>query len=200
MITDPAADTTHKSIALAVVCLCVTVIVLDNTILNVALPSIADSLHANTSQLQWVVDAYTLTFASLLLSTGTIGDRFGRRGTLMVGLAIFGTGSALAAFSNDAWALVGFRALMGIGAAAIFPTTLSIITNMFTGAERGRAIGIWAALAGVGVALGPIIGGVLLEHWWWGSVLLVNVPIVILSLVLIPIFVPTSHDPARGAP
>jgi EmrB/QacA subfamily drug resistance transporter len=186
----------HKQLALAVVCISVTVIVLDNTIMNVALPSIADSLHANSSQLQWVVDAYTLVFASLLLSAGTVGDRYGRRGTLMIGLAIFGIGSLLAAFATNPWSLISFRALMGIGAAAIFPTTLSIITNMFTGAERGRAIGIWAALAGVGVALGPILGGALLDRWWWGSVLLVNVPIVIISLVLIPIFVPTSRDPA----
>jgi EmrB/QacA subfamily drug resistance transporter len=187
--------TTHKWFALAVVCVSVTVIVLDNTIMNVALPSIADSLNANSSQLQWIVDAYTLVFASLLLSAGTIGDRYGRRGTLMSGLAIFGVGSVLAAFSTGPWMLIGFRGLMGIGAAAIYPTTLSIITNMFTGKERGRAIGIWAALAGVGVALGPILGGVLLDHWWWGSVLLVNVPIVIVSLVLIPAFVPTSRDP-----
>jgi EmrB/QacA subfamily drug resistance transporter len=192
----PSEDVaTHKWLALAVVCVSVTVIVLDNTIMNVALPSIADDLHANSSQLQWIVDAYTLVFASLLLSAGTIGDRFGRRGTLMAGLAIFGAGSVLAAFSTSPWTLIGFRALMGIGAAAIFPTTLSIITNMFTGKDRGRAIGIWAALAGVGVALGPILGGALLDHWWWGSVLLVNVPIVVLSLVLIPIYVPTSRDP-----
>jgi len=189
------AGATHKWVALAVVCVSVTVIVLDNTIMNVALPSIADSLNANSSQLQWIVDAYTLVFASLLLSAGTIGDRYGRRGTLMSGLTIFGVGSVLAAFSTGPWVLIGFRALMGIGAAAIYPTTLSIITNMFTGKDRGRAIGIWAALAGVGVALGPILGGVLLDHWWWGSVLLVNVPIVVVSLVLIPVFVPTSRDP-----
>ena len=157
-------------LALAIVCLSVVVIVLDNSIMNVALPSIERALHANSSQLQWTVDAYTLVFASLLLTAGTIGDRCGRAGTLMTGLAMFGVGSVLAAFAPSATWLIAFRAMMGIGAAAIYPTTLSIITNMFEGAERGRAIGIWAGLAGVGVALGPIVGGLLLERWWWGSV------------------------------
>jgi EmrB/QacA subfamily drug resistance transporter len=192
------AQQTHyerRWLALAVVCLSVVVIVLDGTIMNVAIPSIQASLHADSSQLQWTIDAYTLVFAALLLSAGTLGDRYGRRGTLMTGLAIFGVGSALAAFSTASWQLILFRALMGVGAAAIYPTTLSIITNMFEGVERGRAIGIWAALAGVGVALGPILGGLLLDRWWWGSVLLVNVPIVAAALVLLPLVVPTSRDP-----
>ncbi len=187
--------TREQWFALAVVCLAVVVIVLDNSIMNVALPSIERDLHADSSQLQWTVDAYSLVFASLLLTAGTLGDRYGRRGTLMTGLAVFGGGSALAAFAPGVGWLIAFRALMGIGAAAIYPTTLSIITNMFEGQERARAIGIWAALAGVGVALGPILGGVLLDRWWWGSVLLVNVPIVAVSLVLLPLVVPTSRDP-----
>ncbi len=191
---EPEAAPREHWIALTVVCLSVLVIVLDNTILNVALPSIERSLHASSSQLQWTVDAYTLVFASLLLTAGTLGDRHGRRGTLMTGLAIFGIGSGLAAFAPSAPWLIAFRSLMGFGAAAIFPTTLSIITNMFEGAERGRAIGIWAALSGVGVALGPIVGGVMLDHWWWGSVLLVNLPIVALSLILLPLLVPTSKE------
>src|SRR5213075_1424940 len=128
----------RRWLALTVVCISVTVIVLDNTIMNVALPSIERSLHASTSQLQWTVDAYTLVFASLLLTAGTIGDKYGRRGTLMAGLAIFGTGSVLAAFASSAESLIAFRALMGLGAAAIFPTTLSIITNIFEDDERGR--------------------------------------------------------------
>ena len=185
----------RRWLALAVVCLSVVVIVLDGTIMNVAIPSIQESLHANSSQLQWTIDAYTLVFAALLLSAGTLGDRYGRRGTLMTGLAIFGLGSALAAFASTASELILFRALMGAGAAAIYPTTLSTITNIFEGVERGRAIGIWAALGGVGVALGPILGGVLLDRWWWGSVLLVNVPIVAVALVLLPLVVPTSRDP-----
>jgi EmrB/QacA subfamily drug resistance transporter len=192
--TDRAGRTPHRWRALAVICLCVVVIILDNTILNVALPSIERSLHATTSELQWTVDAYTLTFASLLLVAGNLGDRYGRRGALLTGLVIFGVGSALAAFAPSPTWLIAFRALMGLGAAAIFPTTLSIITNIFEGDERGRAIGIWAALAGVGIAAGPIIGGLLLDRFWWGSVLLVNVPIVVAAIVLLLLFVPTSKD------
>ena len=189
--------------ALAVICLCVTVVILDNTILNVALPSIQRSLHASGAQLQWVVDAYTLTFAALLLIAGNLGDKYGRRGALLVGLVIFGTGSALAAFATSATALIAFRGLMGIGGAAIFPTTLSIITNTFEGDERGRAIGIWSALSGVGIAAGPIVGGFLLDHYWWGSVLLVNIPIVAASIVLVVLYVPTSkaeHAPPLDIP
>src|SRR5439155_2562808 len=131
--------------ALAVLCLSVVVIVLDNTILNVALPSIVRDLGASSSQLQWTVDAYTLVFACLLLTAGTIGDRFGRRGALMTGLAVFGLGSVLASQATSAATLIAFRGVMGVGAAFIFPTTLSLITNIFEGKERGRAIGIWSA-------------------------------------------------------
>jgi EmrB/QacA subfamily drug resistance transporter len=183
--------------ALAVLCLSVVVIVLDNTILNVALPSIVRDLSASSSQLQWTVDAYTLVFACLLLTAGTLADRYGRRGALTVGLAIFGTGSALASFASSAAMLIGCRALMGVGAAFIFPTTLSLITNIFEGTERGRAIGIWSALSGVGIALGPILGGLLLDHFWWGSVFLVNVPIVIVAIALLRVVVPTSRDPEQ---
>jgi EmrB/QacA subfamily drug resistance transporter len=196
-VTAPAAGlvrTPHRWRALGVICLCVTVIVLDNTILNVALPSIERSLHASASDLQWMVDAYTLTFASLLLVAGNLGDKYGRRGALLVGLVIFGVGSGLAAFATSATALIAFRALMGIGGAAIFPTTLSIIDNIFEGDERGRAIGIWAGLSGLGLAAGPIVGGLLLDQFWWGSVLLVNVPIVAISIVLVVLYVPTSKD------
>jgi EmrB/QacA subfamily drug resistance transporter len=188
------ARTPHRWRALTVICLCVTVIILDNTILNVALPSIERSLHATATELQWTVDAYTLTFASLLLVAGNLGDKYGRRGALLVGLVIFGVGSGLAAFATSATALIAFRALMGIGGAAIFPTTLSIITNIFEGDERGRAIGIWAGLSGIGLAAGPIVGGLLLDYFWWGSVLLVNVPIVAVSIVLVLLYVPTSKD------
>ena len=171
--------------ALLTLCLCITVIGVDNTILNVALPTLVRDLHATTSDLQWIVDAYVLVFAGLLLTAGSLGDRFGRKGALMIGLVLFAVASASAAFSGGVTQLTISRAFMGIGAAFIMPATLSIITNIFTDPkERGRAIGIWAGVSGIGIGLGPIIGGILLAHFWWGSVFLVNVPIVCVALVL----------------
>jgi EmrB/QacA subfamily drug resistance transporter len=185
-----------------VLCVSLLVIVLDNSILNVALPTLArpavhGGIGASESSLQWIVDAYTIVFAGLLLTAGSLGDRFGRYGALAIGLAIFGIGSALAATANDPASLIGWRGFMGIGGALIMPATLSIITNVFTDPrERGRAIGVWAGVSGIGVGLGPVTGGFLLQHFWWGSVLLVNVPIVIFGLIAGFFFVPNSKDPA----
>src|SRR5947207_2310388 len=168
--------------ALAVLCLSLFVIVLDNTILNVALPALVRDLHASTSQLQWIVDGYTLVFAGLLLTAGSIGDRFGRKGALSVGLALFCAGSTASAFAGSPTTLIFTRAFMGIGGAMIMPSTLSLLTNIFKDArERGRAIGVWAALAGAGGAIGPVLGGLLLAHFWWGSVFLINVPVTIVA-------------------
>ena len=181
------ADTIHRRrwMTLGVLCVSLLVVSLDNTILNVALPTLVEDLHATASQQQWLVDAYTLVFASLLLTGGALGDKFGRRGALMIGLGIFGTGSLLAAFTSSAWSLIGTRAAMGIGGALIMPATLSILTNTFTDPkERTKAIGIWAGVSGLGVAIGPILGGWLLHHFWWGSVFLVNVPVVIAGIAL----------------
>src|SRR5207244_2298722 len=163
---------------LGVLCFSLLVIVLDNTILNVAIPTIVRDLDATNSQLQWMVDAYTLVFAGLLLTAGSLGDRFGRRGALQVGLVVFGLGSLASAFATSSSQLIATRAFMGIGGAFIMPATLSIITNVFPARERGKAIGVWAATAGVGAALGPITGGFLLQHFYWGSIFLVNLPIV----------------------
>jgi EmrB/QacA subfamily drug resistance transporter len=188
---------TRRWIVLGVMCLSLLLIVMDNTIVNVALPTLQRDLDASTTQLQWVVDAYILVFAGLLLTMGSLGDRFGRRGALAIGLAIMGTGSILSAFANDADQLIATRALMGVGGAMIMPATLSIITNVFTERrERAQAIAIWSATAGAAVAIGPVTGGWLLEHFWWGSVFLVNVPVVVVALVLGQLFVPTSRDPA----
>jgi MFS transporter, DHA2 family, multidrug resistance protein len=188
---------TRRWIVLGVMCLSLLLIVMDNTIVNVALPTLQRDLDASTTQLQWVVDAYILVFAGLLLTMGSLGDRFGRRGALAIGLAIMGTGSILSAFANDADQLIATRALMGAGGAMIMPATLSIITNVFTDRrERAQAIAIWSATAGAAVAIGPVTGGWLLEHFWWGSVFLVNVPVVVVALVLGQLFVPTSRDPA----
>jgi EmrB/QacA subfamily drug resistance transporter len=181
---------------LAVLCLSLLVIGLDNTILNVALPTLVRDLHASDSQLQWIVDAYVLVFAGLLLTTGSLSDRFGRREALGVGLLIFGAGSVASAFAGSAGVLIATRALMGVGGALIMPSTLSILTNVFPREERGRAIGIWAGVSGLGIGLGPMAGGWLLNHFWWGSVFLVNVPVVIVAITAGRLIVPTSKDPA----
>jgi EmrB/QacA subfamily drug resistance transporter len=182
---------------LAVLTICLLVIGLDNTILNVALPSLASALGAADSQLQWMVDSYTLVFAGLLLTAGSIGDRFGRRIALFSGLAVFGAASVWAAWSGSAEQLIAARAAMGIGGAFIMPSTLSVLTNTFTDAkERAKAIGIWAAASGLGIVLGPTLGGWLLERFWWGSVFLVNVPIALLGIVAGFWLVPESRDPA----
>jgi EmrB/QacA subfamily drug resistance transporter len=181
---------------LAVLCVSLFVIVMDNTIVNVALPTLARELDAGTSSLQWIVDAYTLVFAGLLLAAGGLGDRFGRKGALLAGLALFGAFSAAGAFASSTGQLISARAVMGVGAALIFPTTLAIVVNVFTEPrERAAAIGIWTAIAGVGVALGPISGGWLLEHFSWGSVFLVNVPVTLAGILGTLLLVPRSRDP-----
>jgi EmrB/QacA subfamily drug resistance transporter len=187
----------HPWMTLGVMCLSLTIIGIDNSVLNVALPTLVRDLNASSSELQWIIDAYILVFAGLLLTGGSLGDRFGRRRVLTIGLLIFGGSSGLAAFASNANQLVIARACMGAGAALIMPATLSIITNVFTEPkERGRAIGIWAGVAGIGIAIGPIVGGLLLDHFWWGSVFFVNVPIVAAALVLGRFFVPESKDPS----
>lgn len=181
---------------LGVLVICLLVVVMDNTILNVALKTIQDDLGASQGQMEWAVNSYILVFAALLFSFGVLADRFGRKRMLLAGLLLFGIASAVSAFSSSPGRLIATRAIMGIGAAAVFPQTLSIITNVFEPAERGRAIAIWAGFSGMAVALGPIIGGVLLEHFWWGSVFLINVPFVIVGVLAIAAIVPESKDPA----
>ncbi len=190
----PTADR-RRWLVLGVLCASVLVVVLDGTIVNVALPTLATQLGASTSQLQWIVDAYVLVFAGLLMAAGSFGDRVGRKWVLMGGLALFASFSALGATSGSANGLIAWRALMGVGAAMMFPATLAILVNVFTVAkERAAAIAVWAATAGLAVALGPVTGGWLLEHFWWGSVLMINVPVVVVALVLIAVFVPNSRD------
>ena len=186
----------RRWIVLVTMCLSLLLIVVDNTIVNVAIPTLREELGASASQLQWIVDAYILVFAGLLLTMGALGDRFGRRGALAIGLSIMAGASTLSAFANSAGQLIAARAVMGIGAALVIPATLSIITNVFTvPKERAQAIAIWSATAGMAIAIGPVTGGFLIEHFWWGSVFLINLPVIGLALLLGQLFVPTSRDP-----
>jgi EmrB/QacA subfamily drug resistance transporter len=188
-------------LALAVLCVSLLVVTLDNTVLNVVLPTLVRRLSATTTELQWIVDAYVIVFAGLLLVAGSIADRVGRKRTFVAGLVMFAAGSTWAAFSGSVGMLIAARASMGIGGALIMPSTLAIITAMFRDrGERQRAIGLWAGTSGVGVALGPIIGGLLLAHFWWGSVFLINVPIVVVGLVCAIPLIPDSKNPAAPAP
>jgi EmrB/QacA subfamily drug resistance transporter len=184
-------------LALGVLCTSLLVIVVDNTIVNVALPTLVRALDADVRDLQWVVDAYTLVFAGLLLAAGALGDRFGRRRTLLGGLVVFGLSSAAAAYAGDVDRLIAARAIMGAGAAFIMPATLSLLLVVFTDArERATAVGIWAATAGIGVALGPVVGGWLLDRFSWGSIFLVNVPLCAAAIAVGMLCVPQSRDPA----
>jgi EmrB/QacA subfamily drug resistance transporter len=184
---------------LGVLSLSLVIIGLDNTILNVALPTLQDEFHASASKLQWMVDSYLLVFAGLLLVFGTLGDRLGRKFALQAGVTIFGLASLGALVADSATQVIAVRAAMGVGAALIMPATLSIIANVFTGEERGKAIGIWAALAAVGIGLGPLTGGLLLQWFDWWSVFLVNVPFAAAALLLGIRYVPESRDPRPGS-
>lgn len=183
---------------LAVLVTALVVVILDNTVLNVALKTIQLDLDASQSELVWAINSYTLVFAALLFTWGVMGDRYGRKKILMIGLVLFGLASALSAWSSSPEMLIITRALMGIGGASVTPVTLAIITVVFPPHERGKAIGFWAGAVGGSVALGPIVAGLLLEQFWWGSVFLINVPIVIAGLIGIWILVPESKNPTPG--
>lgn len=196
---DPQLIHRRRWAILGVLVTSVFLVVVDNTIVNVALPTLSRELDATTSQLQWIVDAYALVFAGLLLAFGSLGDRFGRKGAMQLGLVLFGVTSVWAAFAGTAEGLIAARAAMGVGAALVFPATLAILSNVFTEpSERAKAIGIWSATTGLAVALGPVTGGWLLEHFWWGSVFLVNLPIIAVALVTGAVLLPTSKDPDAG--
>ncbi|MFE9447879.1 MFS transporter [Streptomyces sp. NPDC006739] len=198
----PEAVHRRRWAILGVLMLSLLIVVLDNSILNVAIKTISTpaptGLGATQSQIEWAINSYTLVFAGLLFTSGLIGDRLGRKKVLLGGLVVFGVGSALAAESGSPAQLIAYRALMALGAAFVMPATLAVLMNVFEREEQPKAIGIWAGGVGLAIAIGPITGGALLDHFWWGSVFLINVPIVILAVVLMVWLVPDSRDPRPG--
>ncbi|MEU7059406.1 MFS transporter [Streptomyces sp. NPDC046197] len=198
----PEAVHRRRWAILGVLMLSLLIVVLDNSILNVAIKTISTpaptGLGATQSELEWAINSYTLVFAGLLFTAGLLGDRVGRKKVLLGGLVVFGAGSALAAESGSPAQLIAFRALMALGAAFVMPATLAVLMNVFEREEQPKAIGIWAGGVGLAIAIGPITGGLLLDHFWWGSVFLINVPIVIVALALMVWLVPDSRDPSPG--
>jgi EmrB/QacA subfamily drug resistance transporter len=190
-----------KPLILAALLLAAFLVNLDTTLVNVALPAMVRQLHATTTQLQWVVDSYNLVFAALLLTFGSLSDRFGRKGMLLAGLAVVGTASLIGGFTTDPAQLIAARSVMGLGAAMTFPATLSLLANVFTERkERARAIGLWGAIAGVAIAMGPIVGGWLLERFSWASIFIAMAPVAAAAVILVALAVPASRDPDAAAP
>ncbi len=190
------APAKSKSVILISLLLAAFVINLDTTIVNVALPTLVRQLHASTTQLQWVVDAFNLVFAGSVLALGSLSDRFGRKGMLLAGLMVFGSSSLIGGSTGSPGELIAARAVMGVGAAMIFPATLSLLSNVFTERrERALAIGLWSAVTGVAIALGPIVGGALLQAFGWRSIFFAMTPVAALAAVLVSSYVPTSRDP-----
>jgi EmrB/QacA subfamily drug resistance transporter len=189
---------TRKWWALAALALSMLAVGLDLTVLNVALPTLATDLHASTSELQWFASGYTLVLAAALLPAGTLGDRFGRRKFLIIALIMFGIASLGCAYAPNSGTLIAARALLGLAAAFLMPLTMSVLPVLFTEAERPRAIAIWATSTMIGIPLGPIVGGWLLDNFWWGSAFLINVPMVLIALVAVLALLPESRSSARG--
>ena len=193
---DPAAPVPRRWWALAAICLSVLALGFDGTVLNVALPDLAVQLPADTGQLQWIVDAYLVVFAAAMLPAGLLGDRFGRRRMLISGLVLFGAASLVGTFADSPDTLIAVRALMGLGGALIMPLGMAIIPSLFPAAERPRAVAVMTAGMALGMPLGPIIGGALLTHFWWGSIFLINVPLIVVGIAALVLLVPESRNPA----
>ncbi|WP_227998917.1 MFS transporter [Nocardia australiensis] len=182
---------------LGVLCLSLLVLMIDGTVLNIAIPSLIRELGASPSDVQWILDAYVLVFAGLLLTSGSLSDRFGRRRMLIVGLAVFGAASLLAVLASEPWQVVGARAAMGVGGALLMPSTLSILMTTFDEDERRKAMAAWATVSMVGIVLGPTLGGFLLQHYWWGSVFLLNIPVALIAIVAALVLMPESKGEQR---
>src|SRR5271156_3036157 len=190
-------DSARKWWALIAIAASVLVVGLDLTVLNLALPTIATDLHASTSDLQWISDAYSLVLAAAMLPAGMLGDRLGRKKVLLVALGLFGASSAAGAYASSVGELIAARAVLGIGAAAIFPLSLSVIPVLFAPEERQKAIALMASATFISFPIGPIVGGYLLDHFWWGSVFLINVPVVVLALIAVVVLLPESRSAER---
>ncbi|MFJ8110094.1 MFS transporter [Streptomyces sp. NPDC096132] len=202
MTTTPPSPQGHPQrwLILGVICLAQLTVLLDNTILNVAIPSLTRELGAETSDIQWMINAYSLVQSGLLLTAGSAADRYGRKKLLAAGLALFGVGSVVAGLATTSAQLIAARAGMGVGGALLLTTTLAVAMQIFTPEEQPRAIGIWAAVNALGFATGPLIGGVMLNHFWWGAVFLINLPVAALGLVAVIALVPESKNPQGDRP
>ena len=193
LYNDPAVHQ-RRWFLLGVLCLSLVMIVMAVTSLNVALPSMQRDLDTSAATLQWIVDAYAIVFAGLLLTAGALGDRFGRKGALLVGLGVFAAGSLLSGVAGSAGLVIAGRGIQGAGAAFVMPATLSLIAAIFPPHERQRAIAIWVGFAGAGGAIGPIVSGALLESFWWGSAFLINLPVIAVTAVAVAVYSPRSRD------
>src|SRR5580700_4968042 len=196
-VTVMADTSSRKWWALVAIAASVLVVGLDLTVLNLALPTIATDLHASTSDQQWFLDAYSLVLAAAMLPAGLLGDRLGRKKVLLVALTLFGASSLACAYAANTGELIAARAILGIGAAAIFPLSLAVIPVLFGPEERQRAIALMASATFISFPIGPIVGGYLLDHFWWGSVFLINVPVVVLALVAVAFLLPESRSEQR---
>src|SRR5689334_14712134 len=183
---------------LLILCLSLMVLVVDNTVLNLAIPSLMRDLGATPADIQWVIDAYILAFAGLLLTAGSLSDRFGRRKLLLLGLVVFGAASLLATLADNPWQLIACRFLMGVGGSLLMPSTLSLLFTVFPPEEQRKAMAGWSMVAMLGVVAGPTVGGVLLNHFWWGSIFLLNVPIAVVAIIGAIVLIPESRGPARN--
>ncbi|WP_405585235.1 MFS transporter [Streptomyces sp. NBC_01092] len=199
---EPAAPGGHPQrwLILGVLCLAVLTVVLDNTVLNVAIPSLTRELGAATSDIQWMINAYSLVQSGLLLTAGSAADRYGRKKLLAVGLALFGAGSLVAGLADSTGQLIAARAGMGVGGALLMTTVLAVAIQIFTPEEQPKAIGIWAAVNSLGFAAGPLLGGFMLDHFWWGAIFLINIPVAVLALVAVVVLVPESKNPQGDRP
>ncbi|MEV3852948.1 MFS transporter [Streptomyces sp. NPDC050095] len=196
----PAGGHPQRWLILGVICLAQLTVLLDNTVLNVAIPSLTRELHASTSDIQWVISAYSLVQSGLLLTAGSSADRYGRKKMLATGLALFGVGSLVAGLASTTGQLIAARAGMGVGGALLMTTTLAVVMQIFDDAERVKAIGLWATVSSLGFAVGPLLGGVMLDHFWWGAIFLVNIPVAVIGLVAVLALVPESKNPQGDRP